>query len=312
MSANWEKLGLIFDPQRDTGWIASHAVPPSPIVRDDGTCRVFYAGRDVNNRSHISWFDVDLKDPLKKVASNDRYLAAPGPLGHFDDHGIFASSVVRLYDRLRIYTIGWSPGVRKPLFYASIGVIETKDFGETYDVRSDVPVLGRSIYDPCHVTGPFVLVENGLWRMWYVSGIRWVETAEGLKSHYNVKYAESVDGINWQRNGLVSIDFADSTETNIARPCIVRGAQGYEAWFSYDRGQGYRMGYGRSPDGLVFDRNIVDPPVIAPSDLAFETDSVCHPAIVSYGGRRFMFYNGNGFGRDGIALAIQSKTARRC
>jgi hypothetical protein len=304
---SWKKVGLIFDPKRDASWISSHACPPVPIMREDGgTCRVFFAGRDADNRSHISWFDIDLNDPLKGVHSNDRYLAAPGPLGHFDDHGIYASSVVRLRDRLRIYTIGWSPGVRKPLFYASIGVIETTDFGMTYDARSIVPVLSRSVYDPCHVTGPFVLLENDIWRMWYVSGMRWVQTECGLKSYYNVKYAESADGTEWTRRGIVSIDFADPNETNIARPCILAGSNGYEVWFSYDRGCGYRMGYGRSPDGYVFDRNILDPPIVEPSSLTFETNAVCHPAIVSHGGQRFMFYNGNSFGRDGIALAIQN------
>jgi hypothetical protein len=302
----WEKLGLIFDPKRDASWIASHACPAVPVVRDNGVCRVFFSGRDPDNRSHMGWFDVDLKDPLGGIKTNDRYLAAPGPLGYFDDHGIFPSSAVRLRDRLRIYTIGWTPGIRKPLFYASVGMIETSDFGETYDARSVVPVLGRSIHDPCHVTGPFVMLENEVWRMWYVSGMRWVETADGLQSHYNIKYAESHDGIDWRRDGLVSVDFADPKETNIARPCIVRGDIGYEAWFAYDRGSGYRIGYGRSRDGYVFERDSTQPATIEPSSRSFETDAVCHPAIVSYAGRRFMFYNGNGFGRDGVALAVQS------
>src|SRR5437868_2989487 len=106
-ASRWQKLGLVFRPSQDTSWIASHACPPVPITLDDGNCLVFYAGRDSDNRSHIGSFEINLDDPLKGTRSNDRYLAAPGPLGHFDDHGIFPGSVVRLRDRLRIYTIGW-------------------------------------------------------------------------------------------------------------------------------------------------------------------------------------------------------------
>jgi hypothetical protein len=303
----WDKLGLVFAPKRDASWIASHACAPVPVLLDGSTCRVFFAGRDAHNRSHIGWFDINLSDPAKSVRTNDKPLAAPGPLGHFDDHGIYAGSAVRMGDRLRIYTIGWSPGARQPLFYASIGALETADFGLTCDWRSSVPVLNRSEFDPCHVTGPWVLHEGECWRMWYVSGLRWEETASGPKSHYHIKYAESDDGLSWRRSGLVSIDFNHPSEANIARPCIVRSATGYEAWFSYDRGQGYRIGYGRSGDGLVFDRNVDHPPVIAPSEAPFESAAVCHPAVVSFKGQRFMFYNGNQFGRDGVALAVAKR-----
>jgi hypothetical protein len=194
--------------------------------------------------------------------------------------------------------------VRRPLFYASIGALETSDFGLTCDWRSRAPVMARSEHDPCHVTGPWVLLERGLWRMWYVSGLRWEESEQGPKSWYHIKYAESDDGLDWRREGLVSIDFSADDERNIARPCILPGPGGYEAWFSYDRGQGYRIGHGRSKDGMQFERSVVNAPVIAPSDAAFENEAVCHPAVIAHKDMRFMFYNGNQFGRDGVALAV--------
>ena len=79
--------------------------------------------------------------------------------------------------------------------------------------------------------------------MWYLSGQGW----EGERSAYDVKYAESEDGVHWRRDGRVAL----SGERNIARACVLPG---YEAWFSADAGDGYRIRSARSGDGLTWER----------------------------------------------------------
>ena len=44
---------------------------------------------------------------------------------------------------------------------------------------------------------PWVLVDKGVWRMWYVSSVGWDLTPLGPRHH--IKYAESRDGIAWER-----------------------------------------------------------------------------------------------------------------
>ncbi len=302
----WEKLGLVFRPERDIGWGKSHATAPTPIQLDSGHWRVFFASRDEAQRSHVGWFDIDLDDPSRLLGTADKPLLSPGPVGNFDGNGIYATGAVRLGgERLRLYTVGWNPGYREPLFFAAIGAAESDDMGRTIAWRSAAPILDRSEHDPATVTGPWVLREHDRFRMWYVSGLRWEEQPR-LKSFYHIKYAESADGLAWTRRGEVAIDFADPSESNIARPCVVPAAEGYEAWFSYERGQGYRIGHGRSRDGVAFDRSTAGAPVIEPSDLPFENKAVCHPVVVRHKGKRFMFYNGNRFGGDGVALAVET------
>jgi predicted GH43/DUF377 family glycosyl hydrolase len=302
----WKKLGLIFRPDREIGWGRTHSTCPTPIQLDSGAWRVFFASRDAEQRSHVGWFDIDLDDPSRLLAVADRPLLAPGPTGHFDGNGIYATGAVRLgKDRLRLYTVGWNPGFRHPLFFAAIGAAESDDMGRTISWRSIAPILDRSEFDPAGVTGPWVLHDQGRFRMWYVSSLRWQDQPQ-LKSFYHIKYAESHDGLAWTRRGQVAIDFDDPTESNIARPCILPGPGGYEAWFSYERSQGYRIGHGRSKDGVAFERTRADAPVIEPSDLPFENQAVCHPVVVRHKGKRFMFYNGNRFGIDGVALAVET------
>ena len=55
-----------------------------------------------------------------------------------------------------------------PLFYASIGVVESEDYGKTVSYRSKAPVLDKSEFDPSSVTGPWVLYDRDIYRMWYV------------------------------------------------------------------------------------------------------------------------------------------------
>ncbi len=304
---SWQKLGLVFKPKRDLGWGVSHATAPTAIQLNSGEWRVFFANRDAENRSHVGWFDIDLDDPLKGVKSIDAPLLYPGPTGEFDGNGIYTTGVVRLSnDRIRLYNVGWNPGHKSPLFYAAIGAAESDDMGETIDWRCRAPIMDRSVYDPTSVTGPWVLNEHGRFRMWYVSGLSWAETSEGLKSKYHIKYAESADGLTWKRNGDVAIDFQNESEMNIARPVVLFNGQDYETWFSYSTGLGYCIGYARSTHGIKFERQGDSNRVISSGDFDFESEAVCHPMIVVHKGKKFMFYNGNKFGIDGVALAIES------
>lgn len=302
----WKKLGLTFRPERDFGWARSHATTPTPVRLDSGDWRVFVSSRDGEQRSHVGWFDINLDDPTRILAASDKPILAPGPMGNFDGNGIYVTGAVRLgTGRLRLYTVGWNPGHRYPLFFAAIGCAESDDMGRTISRRSAAPILDRSEFDPAAVTGPWVLFDQQKFRMWYVSGLRWFETGGFLKSVYHIKYAESDDGLEWRRRGVVAIDFASPDETNIARPCITKSEHGYEAWFSYDRGQRYRIGHGISKDGIRFDRDPSARPIIDVSDAGYENEMICHPAVVDHKGKRFMFYNGNQFGRDGVAIAVE-------
>ncbi len=163
--------------------------------------------------------------------------------------------------------------------------------------------MARSDHDPCLVTAPMVLLDQNKWRMWYVSGYRWQREKDGLHSCYHVKYAESSDGISWRRDGHVALDHASPAERNIARPCVVRDEGGYRAWYSYNAGSGYRIGYAESSDGLHWVRRD-DQAGISLSPSGWDSEAIAYPYVVKCGNRLFMFYNGNGFGRDGIGLAV--------
>jgi hypothetical protein len=122
-----------------------------------------------------------------------------------------------------------------------------------------------------------------------------------LHSRYHIKYAESDDGIHWTRDGVVALELGPR-ETNIARACVRRREDGYEAWYCVDAGAGYRIGYAESADGITWDR-ADDRAGIDVSLEGWDSEAVAYPWVFEHGARRLMVYNGNAFGRDGFGLA---------
>lgn len=284
----------------------SHAALPTPMQVKDSLYRIYFSSRDERNRSHVGYFDVDLENPERVLRVSEKPVLEPGPLGYFDDHGVYAASVVRHCDRIYMYTIGWNPALEPPLFYASIGLAVSEDGGSSFEKVGNTPIMTRSDYDPCLVTSPVVLKDNDRWRMWYVSGYRWEESGNSLQSHYHIKYAESDDGMHWNREGTVCIDHIFPGEKNIARACVHKSEDLYCSWYSYNCGYGYRIGYAESRDGIRWKRK--DGEVgIDLSDSGWDSEAMAYPYVIEYGERLFMFYNGNGFGRDGVGMAVANR-----
>ena len=296
----WEKQGLLFEPPADLAWMCTHAALPFAEQVGDHH-RVYFSGRDEKGRAHVGSFTVDLDDPTKILSLGEEPLISPGPLGAFDDSGVTSSWVVDHADRKHQYYSGWSLGVTVP-FYLSIGLAVSDDGGASYTKASSAPVLGRTAEDPFLTASPCVIVEGGVWRMWYVSGSKWEEAGEGPKHYYHIKYAESSDGVRWDPKGIVCIDYERPGEHAFSRPCVVRLDDRYGMWYSF-RGDTYRIGYAESQDGLQWERRDEEAG-IEPSSTGWDSEMIEYPYVFLHEGRRYMLYNGNGFGRTGIGLAV--------
>ena len=298
----WRKLGLIFTPSGKHPWMQSHASLPTSFRLAGNTYRVYFASRDSKNRSYIGYMDFDIQNLGNPLYISKEPVLVPGPIGCFDDHGVYASSLVECEAQIFMYYIGWNPGTKAPLFYSSIGLAISEDKGKSFKKKSKAPIMSRSEFDPCLVTSPCVLIDSGAWRMWYVSGFKWEQEGDELHSYYHIKYAESEDGIHWERKGLVCIDLLPG-ERNIARPCVIKEGV-YKMWYSYNAGQGYRIGYAESSDGYVWKR-MDNEAGIDVSPTGWDSKAIAYPWVLTHSGRKYMLYNGNDFGKDGFGLALE-------
>jgi hypothetical protein len=304
----WLRWGRVLDGRRAADWTASHAMVPflAPVgasVQErgqDSPLQMLFSSRDERGRSHTGRAALTIGSSGAHATVEPRPLLGPGALGAFDDSGAMGSCLVAHNDRLWLYYIGWSLGVTVP-FATYIGLAVSDDNGATFQRLSDGPVIGRGAADPYLATSPWVIIEDGLWRMWYASGERWEATDSGPRHYYRIVYAESCDGIAWNPTGRVCIGFATEDEYAIARPCVVRDDGRYRMWFSH-RGTSYRIGHAVSEDGLVWRRE--DPRAgLGPSAEGWDSESVEYGCVFEHDGARWMLYNGNNYGATGIGLA---------
>src|SRR3546814_7109122 len=123
-------------------------------------------------------------------------------------------------------------------------------------------------------TAPFVLHEDGQWRMYYVAGVGWRHRD---LPRYNIQYATSRDGLHWHRDGTVAIDFASDEENALARPFVLKEDGRYRMWFAH-KGEAYRLGYAASDDGLRWQRDDSFAGV-APSASGWDSQMVEYAAV---------------------------------
>lgn len=297
----WKKLGIILKPLKFE-WMVTHAAKPCAEHLYDGVYRVYFSGRDKQNRSRGGFFDIDIKDPKKFFFVPKEPILDIGNLGCFDDSGVMPSSVVLYEGKKYMYYTGWSIGVTVP-FYLNIG-LATSSVDETvhFERYSLAPIIGKNFYDPYLTAAPCVMVKNGIWKMWYSSGTGWKIEGGRPKHYYHIRYAESINGLEWTNDGTVCIDYQSPSEYAIASPSVLYEDCIYKMWYCY-RSDRYRIGYAESSDGVSWYRLDHEAGIDA-SPSGWDSEMVCYPFVISHEGKKYMFYNGNSYGKTGLGLAV--------
>jgi hypothetical protein len=307
---NWNKKGLIFAPDNNHAWMVSHAQVPLVDRVDDNTLRIYFGTRDKHNRTVTTYIEVEAENPSHVSYVHDQPVLGLGELGCFDDCGAMPSWIVDRGSLKYLYYTGWNTSTTVP-YRNSIGLALSKDGGRTFERAFKGPLLDRTQYEPHFCAVPCVLVEEGTWRMWYLSGVRWDVFDGKPEPRYHIKYAESDDGINWNRKGIVCIDFKSESEAGIVRPSVIKDGEVYRMWYSYrglenyrtDKNKSYRIGYAESENGIEWIRKDQDLGLDV-SESGWDSEMVAYPYFYADATRKYMFYNGNGFGRSGIGYAV--------
>lgn len=299
----WTTHGLILRPDPRKDWMQSHvAVPALERVRGD-LFRMYFCSRDAKNRSQIGYAEFDIREPEKILYLTPEPVLRFGELGAFDDSGVTPTWILDRGGKKYLYYVGWNKGstVR---FQVYAGLAISEDGGKTFRRYSRAPILERVRQDPLLTATLSILKEGGKYRMWYISGDRWFEKDGETFPVYNIKYAESKDGLTWKRDGRVCVDYKNDEEHALARPCVLKENGLYKMWYSYKghAGVDYRIGYAESKDGLRWTRRDEAAGIVPPKE-GFDSVMQAYGFVVAHKGRKYMFYNGNEYGRDGIGYA---------
>lgn len=304
MTSRWRKLGQLYVP-RERGRhpkLRSHAANPLPIHLEGDVYRVFYCGRDSQNRSSIGAVDIDI---AQRNVVNEHHLPffEHGPPGSFFEAGISIGNCYAVDDAKYMLFMGWRtpPGEH---WRGEIGRLRVSaDLYLTLD--GSQPLLGRDAIDPLSLSYPWVLArspEEG-YDMWYGSTLSW-DAGNGEMLHV-LQHARSRDGHRWCRKGL-ALPYALGHAQAFSRPAVLRDGNGrWEMWFSYRSGSGekYRIGFARSDDGLHWSLDLAAAG-ISVSNHGWDSEMIEYPFVFDHAGARYLLYNGNSYGRSGFGLAI--------
>lgn len=302
----WRRLGILFGENKFNEYNFAYAAVPVAEFISENTLRVFFSYRNRENKSLPGYllFDLTKWELIDIVLKPVLELGKPG---FFDEDGIMPCELIKVENKKLLYYIGWNKAASVP-FRNALGLAISHEKNDFIKI-SNGPVLDRSIHDPCFVASACVIKEKDLFRMWYLSCVEWMD-AGGAEIHkYHIKYAESTDGINWLRNGKIAIDFRYKNEYAISVPRVIKDKELYKMWYSFRAGpqqQNYQIGYAESIEGLNWTRKDEDI-IFKGNSSAWDSDMICYPFIFDYNKERYMLYNGNGFGKTGIGIAILEK-----
>lgn len=300
----WTKLGNIFSPEEHG--LISHAQVPTVHVSPEGIC-VYFSSRNEEGKSLPYRAVFHLDDPTKLIEFSQAPIMDFGQPGTFDDDGVMPSAIVEQKGDLLMYYSGWNQRVKTP-YHNATGLARSTDGGKTFNRVYEGPVMDRTPTEPYVAVTPSLLKEESIWKIWYVSGIRWKLIEDKYEPIYVIKYATSDDGIHWERPPGICIKQHHDEEA-FSHPSVIKMNGQYHMWYCYrgsrdyrDGANSYRMGYAISDNGIEWERQD-NQNIISPSEDGWDSKMVCYPFVFILRDQLYMVYNGNGFGTSGFGLA---------
>jgi len=143
-------------------------------------------------------------------------------------------------------------------------------------------------WDESTVEWPRVIRENGQYKMWYTG---WSPTVDGIG------YATSPDGINWTKHPTPVLSGVAAWASGGFGYCTVLPVPtGYKMWFtgwnaSYT---GSNIGYASSSDGISWQRDTTNNPVLRNGDYGqWDDQFVALPGVNYIDNTYYMWFNGN-------------------
>ena len=306
---SWQPLGRCFAATRQHPWIQSHACTPTALyLPETDRLRVFFAPRNAAGQSIPTYFEVDARDPTELVYLHDAPILPLGERGTFDDGGIMPCSLTRAENGdLYLYYVGWNPSV-SVAYRNAIGLAVSSDGGQSFRRPFPGAVVDRNKHEPFFTASPCALRIGEVWHLWYASSTGFLEVNGAVEPLYVLKYAYSTDGVEWVRDNATILPPRSADECT-ARPTVLHEDGLFKMWYCYrgsydfrDGADAYRIGYAESPDGRRWTR-LDDSPAATPPRSDWDATMQTYPNVCDTPHGRYLFYNGNGFGRTGIGVA---------
>lgn len=306
----WGKLGIVGQPEGHELSL-SHCYIPTPIVLEHlGVVRVYYSSWDKHSRGRIFYVDLDINNLQKIIKWSDGCVLNIGEPGTFDSDGVSPQYAYLGEDKnICLLYQGFQRTVYPKINMMLAGLACGNESNDTMRRWKQTPFLERTEEEPFIRSATCLIIDDGLLRLWYTSGLTGWEPCKDKSNwdsypKYDIAYIMGYSPNNLTEQKRILCNIKRPNELGVARPWVIQEDNKFKMWFSYRREDlPYRIGYAESKNGTDWNRFPDNYVGIKPGEW-FDYNMVCFGAVVDVRGNRYMFYNGNGHGRDGFALAI--------
>lgn len=136
------------------------------------------------------------------------------------------------------------------LTIADKGVSLSYSLNETKWDKEGVAVAKGGVHDLLFAHSPSVMIDNGIYKMWYVG---W----NGINQ--KIMYATSTDGIDWEKNPFNPVLRpgypGDPDDIDVADPKVIKDDGIYKMWYSGNDSNYDRIMYAESDDGITWTKH---------------------------------------------------------
>ena len=202
-------------------------------------------------------------DELRAIASKEGFnpysenpVVTMGAEGSWDAGALGSMSVLKVRDTFHVYYEAW--GVRSDAewdaseyeslqighAYSTDGVNWTKDLNNPV-----LPKGGEADFDRTGVWDPYVIFEDGLYKMWYGGG-------GGSQPNFGWAFATSKDGSTWKKKGLIGIGNQTGCEDVHVVKDPESGLYYMYYWYGWDEPEGLKLVTSTTETGFDFNERI--------------------------------------------------------
>lgn len=297
----WKKLGRLYNINNLCEELVSHCANPLPLHIEDDIYKIYFSGRDKHNRSSVGAVDIDIVN-RKVIREYDKpFFKCEGNTFYSD--GVSIGNWYEAYGQKYILFMSWKTKNRAH-WTGEIGRLKVNgDFSLTLD--SDKPFISLDDTDKVSLSYPWVMKINNQYIMYYGSTITW--DGENGEMVHIINYAISEDGENWNKKGL-AIPYEYGFAQAFSRPTVIKIGNEYNMWMSSRGPKGiskYRIYRSTSTNGINWSKVSDNKNAgIDVSESGWDSEMICYPYVFDHKGKKYMLYNGNGYGKTGFGLAV--------
>lgn len=300
----WIKKGLVLEPNTSKWWSQAYCMMPTPeYLETENLIRVYFGTTDKEKNGRTAYVDLSADNPSDIIHASEDFILDVGGIGFFDDSGAIPSCIITVNNNKFLYYVGFQRAEKVPyMLYSGLAKMEIGN--DTFIRQSNSPIIDRNEFNTISNAAPYVIYDEGIYKMWYWLGKEWTTIKGKLYIKAVICYAESINGINWISDYNECIKLDPEKEFSVGRPCVLKEDGLYKMWYSVRYiDKLYRIGYAESTDGKKWVRKDSEAGIDV-SENGWDSEMICYPAVIKVKGKTYMFYNGNSNGVTGFGYAV--------